>query len=219
MPLASVAFAPASAVRNVETWVALVLTITGTIGGTATGAIIALRGARSLSRDERIAAERAENLRAFRVFVAEAVQAISELKQLPPVPKPWPTDRLLELVERPLRGGKAGMQMATRSRIYKRYGDRHLNLAGRLGAALVDLMMRDLPPNVEAAVQRAADYVKRLGEQRTPELIAEWGAVHADLVAAGHELRALATDSSHTASHTLPTNAVERRVVKVEADG
>jgi hypothetical protein len=60
-----------------------------------------------------------------------------------------------------------------------------------LGAALVDLMMRDLPPNVDAAVQRASDYVKCLGEQRTSELVAEWGAVHADLMAAGHELRAL----------------------------
>jgi len=57
-------------------------------------------------------------------------------------------------------------------------------------------MMRDLPPNVDTAVQRASDYVKCLGEQRTPELIAEWGAVHADLMAAGHELRALATPTS-----------------------
>jgi hypothetical protein len=178
-------------VHDVEAWIALVITTAGAIGGTATGAIIALKGARSLSRDERIAAERAENLRAFRIFVAETVQSVSELKQLPPVPKPWPTDRLIELAERPLRGGKVGMQMATRSRIYKRYGDRHLDLAGRLGAALVDLMMRDLPSNVDAAVQRASDYVQRLGEQRTPELIAEWGAVHADLIAAGHELRAL----------------------------
>jgi hypothetical protein len=187
----------------VEVWVALVVTIGGTIGGTATGAIIALKGARSLSRDERIAAERAENLRAFRVFVAEAVQSVSELKQLPPVPKPWPTDRLIELLERPLRGGKAGMQMATRSRVHKRYGDRHLNLAGRLAAALVDLMMRDLPPNADAAVRRASDYVMRLGEQRTSELIAEWGAVHADLIAAGDELQALTAGSSHTASHKL----------------
>ena len=56
-----------------ETWIALVVTTGGTIGGTATGAIIALKGARSLNKDERIAAERAENLRAFRVFVAEMV--------------------------------------------------------------------------------------------------------------------------------------------------
>lgn len=156
-----------------EAWIALVITTAGTIGGTATGAIIALKGARRLSR---IAAERAENLRAFRIFVAETVQSVSELKQLPPVPKSWPTDRLIELAERPLRGGKAGMQMATRSRIYKRYGDRHLDLAGRLGAARVDLMMRDLPPNVDAAVQRASDYVKCLGEQRTPRVDRRMGS-------------------------------------------
>jgi Tfp pilus assembly protein PilX len=92
-----------------ETWIALVVTTGGTIGGTATGAIIALKGARSLNKDERIAAERAENLRAFRLFVAEMVLSVSELRQLPPVPKSWPTDRVIELVERPLRGGKAGI--------------------------------------------------------------------------------------------------------------
>lgn len=98
------------------------------------------------------------------------------------------------------------MHMATKSRIHKRYGDRYLDLAGRLGAARVDFMMRDLPPNVDAAVQRASDYVKRLGEQRTPELIDEWAGVHADLIAAGHEMRALAARSSHGTSHILPTN-------------
>jgi hypothetical protein len=144
----------------VETWIALAITAGGTIGGTATGALIALKGARSLNKDERIAAERAENLRAFRLFVAEMVLSVSELRQLPPVPKSWPTDRVIELVERPLRGGKAGMHMATKSRIYKRYGDRYVDLAGRLGVARVDLMMRHLPPNVDAAVQRASDYVK-----------------------------------------------------------
>jgi hypothetical protein len=193
-------------VHDVEAWIALLSTTAGTIGGTATGAIIALKGARNLSKDERIAAERVDNLRALRVFVAETVLSVSELRQLPPVPKSWFSDRVIELVERPLRGGKAGMHMATKSRIHKRYGDRYLDLAGRLGAARVDFMMRDLPPNVDAAVQRASDYVKRLGEQRTPELIDEWAGVHADLIAAGHEMRALAARSSHGTSHILPTN-------------
>jgi hypothetical protein len=201
-----------------ETWIALVVTTGGTIGGTATGAIIALKGARSLNKDERIAAERAENLRAFRLFVAEMVLSVSELRQLPPVPKSWPTDRVIELVERPLRGGKAGMHMAAKSRIYKRYGDRYVDLAGRLGAARVDLMMRHLPPNVDAAVQRASDYVKCLGEQRTPELIAEWEAVHAELIAAGHELRALAARSSHGTSHTLPTNDAGQHEIKAQPE-
>jgi hypothetical protein len=94
---------PRATVHDVEAWIALIITTAGTIVGAATGAIIALKAARNLSKDERVAAERADNLRSFRIFVAETVLSVSELRQIPPVPEPRPTDRLIEMVERPLR--------------------------------------------------------------------------------------------------------------------
>ncbi len=71
-----------------EAWIGLVGTAAGTIGGAMVGAAITLRGARRLNRNERIAAERSEALRAYRVFVAEAVKSVAELRRLPPVPSP-----------------------------------------------------------------------------------------------------------------------------------
>jgi hypothetical protein len=79
-------------------------------------------------------------------------------------------------------------------------------------------MMRELPPDVAAAIDRASDYIARLGVQRTPELITEWGAIHADLIAAGNELRALAGRSSQQTSHTSQ-NVAEQCSLGAEADG
>jgi len=186
-----------------EAWIALVVTVGGTVGGTAMGAVIALKGARSLSRDERDAAARAETLRAYRLFVGEAVKSVAELRRLPPVTEPNPLEKVGELVDR-LGRSDAEVTMRTRARIYERYGDRHLVLADQLAAAAVDLRLRELPPAARAAVDGAIDYVERLGEQRSEEILAEWKGVHGRLISAGEKVKRWA--SSHRSSHTLPTN-------------
>lgn len=171
-----------------EGWVALLISIGGTISGTVAGAVVGLTGARKLSRDERMAQERTETLRSFRNYVGEVVQSVAELRQLPAVPE---TNRVADLatglVDR-VRG-EAAVHMATRMRIHQRYGDRYFELAGKLAAAAIDLRLRNLPETARAAVDRANDYVERLGENRSSELIAEWKGVHADLMAAGEELQ------------------------------
>jgi hypothetical protein len=69
-----------------------------------------------------------------------------------------------------------------RSREYRRYGYRLRELAAELAAAFVDLQVRPMSDELGAAVVRAKRYVEQLGEQRTPELIAEWPAIHAELM-------------------------------------
>jgi hypothetical protein len=187
----------------VEAWVALVTTTAGTIGGAVTGAVIALKGARSLSRDEREAAARAETLRAYRLFVGEAVKSVAELRRLPPAVEPNALEKVGEFVDR-LGRSDAEVTMRTRARVHERYGDRHLVLADEFAVAAVDLRLRELPTAVRAAVDAAADYVARFDEQRSDELTAEWKDVHARLNAAGEELRRWA--APHSSPHTLPTN-------------
>jgi hypothetical protein len=171
--------------------------VIGVLAGAALGSGITILGTRRLSKDERVAAEHAENLRAFRLFVSEAALSVSELRQLPSVPKPWPTDAAVTWLTTLLRGGEAGAQMATRRRVYQQYGNRYEDLAGRFAAAYMDLRLRDLPSSVDATVERTADYIARLGEDRTPELKDEWKVIHAALMASGDELKAVARSSSH----------------------
>lgn len=166
--------------------------VIGALAGAALGAGITIFGTRRLNKDEREAAEHSETLRAFRAFVSEAALSVAELRQLPAVPEPWPTDAAVARFTTLLWGGKAGAQMATRRKVYRRYGDRHLELAGRFASAYMDLRLRDLSPSVGSIVERTADYIAKLGEDRTPELQGEWKEVHAALMAAGDELKALA---------------------------
>ncbi len=117
---------------------------------------------------------------------------MSELRQLPSVPKPWPTDAAVTRLTTLLRGGGAGAQMATRRKVYRQYGNRHDELASRLAASYMDLRLRDLPPSGDATVARTADYIAKLGEDRTAELKEESKVVHAALTASGDELKAVA---------------------------
>jgi hypothetical protein len=52
-----------------------------------------------------------------------------------------------------------------------------------LAAAAAELQVRPIPDELRAAFDRANNYIERLGEQRTPELLAEWSSVHDDLMA------------------------------------
>jgi hypothetical protein len=69
---------------------------------------------------------------------------------------------------------------------------------------MVDLMMRDLPAEIDDAVDRASSYVEKLSKKRTPELSAEWKEVHAQLMAAQIVLRDRAREASEPA-HKLAT--------------
>jgi hypothetical protein len=141
-----------------EAWVALVITTVGTISGTGVGAIIALKGARTLNKEDREHRERAETLQAFRIYSGLVVQAVSELRQLPPVPDPNPvTDAVGGIINR-IRGD-AATQIATKGRVHQLFGDRPLDLAGKLGAAAVDLRLRELPAAVRAAIDKTNDYI------------------------------------------------------------
>jgi hypothetical protein len=200
----------------VEAWVALVTTTAGTIGGAVTGAVIALKGARSLSRDEREAAARADTLRAYRLFVGEAVKSVAELHRLPPVVEPNALEKVGEFVDR-LGRSEAELTMRTRARIHERYGDRPLVLADQLAAAAVDLLLRELPITVRAAVDGTAEYIERLSEQRSEEILSKWKDVHARLIAAGEELQRWA--APHSSPHTLPTNDDGQHRAEVSAAG
>lgn len=135
--------------------------VIGALAGAALGSGITILGTRRLSKDERAAAENAENLRAFRLFVSEAALSVSE------------------------------------------------QLAGRFAAAYMDLRLRDLPSSVDGTVERTADYIAKLGEDRTPELKDEWKAIHAALMASGDELKAVARGSSPKSKDSVDRSGPE----------
>jgi hypothetical protein len=58
----------------------------------------------------------------------------------------------------------------------------------RLLAAIAILQVIDLPKEVKAVVDEAVEYVERLGENRSPELVAQWPAIHKRLLGAADAL-------------------------------
>lgn len=196
--------------------VALVVATAGTLGGAVGGAVVTLKGARSLSRDEREAIERRETARAYRAYVAEAVKSVAELRQLPPVPKPDPLTEAVGSVLGAFRSD-ADETMATKRRIYQQYGERHQRLADQLVTIGIDLVLREIPASARAAVKTTNDYILRLSEERSEELAAEWKEIHAQLMAAGTEVRDWG--ASHKAPHKLPTNDVEQRESEGQSEG
>jgi hypothetical protein len=162
----------------------LVVTAVGTAGGTALGAVLGLRGARAISREERAEAVHAETVRAFTGYVSALIPIVSELREVPPVPKASP---IAEIVDQ-LRG-EAATYIAARWREQELFGGRNREQGARLAAADIDLRLRPLPAGVRAAIDAANDYVERLSADRSEELIAEWPEIHQRLMAAGAELR------------------------------
>jgi hypothetical protein len=121
--------------------------------------------------------------RAFGVYLGALYPAVAELRELPPVRQPSPLVALMNRLEpRDVAWAKQ------REREFRRYGDRHRQNASALAAAVADLQVQAKPDLLRVAFDRANDYIERLGEQRTPELRAEWTSVHAHLMREAHAI-------------------------------
>jgi hypothetical protein len=196
-----------------EEWIALAITAAGSVGGTALGALLGLKGARDISREERAEAAQNETLRAFSTYFGALVPVVSELRQLPAV-ETSPAVDLLNRVDKAIRG-EGAIYLAARRREQQILGGRPREMSARLGAAYIDLRLRDLPPTVRAVIEESSDYVGRLGEQRTDELIGEWPAIHARLIGANDELR---RGLPHSPPLTLPMHNEAPATSKVTDD-
>jgi hypothetical protein len=146
-----------------EEWIALAITAAGSVGGTALGALLGLKGARDISREERAEAAQNETLRAFSTYFGALVPVVSELRQLPAV-ETSPAVDLLNRVDKAIRG-EGAIYLAARRREQQILGGRPREMSARLGAAYIDLRLRDLPLTVRAVIEESSDYVGRLGEQ------------------------------------------------------
>jgi hypothetical protein len=182
-----------------DTWIAVAITAVGTVGGTSIGAVIGLRGARAISRDERAEQARAETLRAFTEYFSALVPVVAELRQLPPAPKSSPLADLVDHVR-----GEAATYIATRRRLQQLGGDGIREQAVGLAAASLDLRLRPLPQRVSDVIDDANDYVERLGNQRSKDLVAEWPGIHKRLMAANAKLRALSPDEHRDLAREAP---------------
>ena len=196
-----------------EEWIALAITAAGSVGGTALGALLGLKGARNISREERAEAAQNQTLRAFSTYFGALVPVVSELRQLPAV-ETSPAVDLLNRVDEAIRG-EGAIYLAARRREQQILGGRPREMSARLGAAYIDLRLRDLPPTVSAVIEESSDYVGRLGEQRTDELIGEWPAIHARLIGANDELR---RGLPHSPPLTLPMHNEAPSTSKVTDD-
>jgi hypothetical protein len=205
-----------------EAWLALIVTTASTIGGAVTGAVIALKGARGLSRDERQAYERAETVRVYRLFVEEMTKMIIAMARLPRVA---PSNIMEEAASGLLNllRGEERTQMAHRRRIRESYGDRYYDLGDRIVATSSNLRLREMPSSARAAIDDALDYMRQVTQtmmgpvtEGPAPLCAEWDDVSSRLFAAGQELERWA--SSNDSPHTLRTNVDKQRSTESHKD-
>lgn len=85
-------------------------------------------------------------------------------------------------------GWRTVAQVAHRHAEYRLAGNRYREVPARLGAAVAQLQVLPLPPDVRAAVDAANNCIERLSQDRSPELQAEWSNVHARLMDAAQTL-------------------------------
>lgn len=152
-----------------QDWITAVIGVCGTVAGTAAG----YRGAFAISRDERKAAMRERMRVALADYFGECVVSVAELRDLPPNKDPNWFDKLIN----DLRGEQANW-LARRRAEYRLTGDRYRELAAGLARAAIQLRALPLPSEARAAVDAATNYVERLGQDRSPEIFAEWPEIH-----------------------------------------
>jgi hypothetical protein len=164
---------------SVDAWVTGAIGICGTLSGTGLGYVGAVR----ISRRDRAAALRGQIRSAAAVYLGALYQSVGELRDLPPKKTPNALDRGVSKLQ-----GEQGACIARRRAEYRLSGDRYRQLAGQLASAAAQLHVLPLPPDLDAAVAAANEHVEKLSDRRTPELIAEWPAVRASLLAATKKL-------------------------------
>lgn len=158
-----------------DEWITGAIGVCGTLSGTGLGYVGAVR----ISRRDRAAALLAQIRSAAAVYLGALYQSVGELHELPPNRDPNALDRGIRRLQ-----GEQGAWVAQRRAEYRLSGDRYRQLAGQLASAAAQLHALPLPPDLDAAVAAANEYVEKLSEQRTPELIAQWPATRAALLAA-----------------------------------
>ena len=156
-----------------QDWIVALIGVGGTLGGTGFGYL----GARAINRDDRSAALREQMRTAVGDYFGLLVVSVAELRDLPPRKEPNALDQAVDKLR-----GEQGAWVARRRTEYRLTGDRYRQIASQLAVATVKLQTLPLPPDVRAAVDAGNDYVERLGEDRTPELVKEWAEVHERMV-------------------------------------
>lgn len=182
-----------------QEWITSAIGVTGALVGAGVG----YGGALAISRRDRAADIQQKIRDAFGLYLGTLYASVAEGLELPPNRPPTRLDRAVERVQ-----GQQGAWLARRRREYQLSGDRYRELAARLSAAEAQLQVLPLSPGLRGAVNAANDYVRRLGEDRSPEIKAEWSAIHSQLMRANSQLGSnMSTDDS---SHRLLSRPLTR---------
>jgi hypothetical protein len=129
-----------------------------------------------LSRRERRLAQRDELRRALGAYLGALYEAVAFLRQMPDVPDGGWLTGLGTLGER--------ISWVSAQRHLAMLGSRPLQAQERVVAALAQLQVLKLPPELQRAVEASAQFVERLAGSRAPEVVDRWPEVYADLHAA-----------------------------------
>ena len=162
-----------------QEWVTSLIVVGGTLAGTGLG----YRGALAINRRDHASALRDRMSSALAEYLGILYASVAELRDLPANKPPNWLDQAINKIR-----GEHATWLVHRHAEYRLAGNRYRELPARLGAAIAQLQVLPLPPDVRAAVDAANNYIERLSQDRSPELKAEWSDVYARLMDAAQML-------------------------------
>jgi|SRR6478752_5333871 len=146
------------------------------------GALIGLAGALLVDQVQSRRALRTERQRAFAAFMGALYPAVAELRDMPPNRSGGLFERFDSLLSTPQA------EWARSRQAIAKISPLLFGRIDRLLAALALLQVMDFPEEVMAEIDKAVEYVERLGENRTPERVEEWPVIRERLLDAGDRL-------------------------------
>lgn len=138
--------------------------------GTLAGASLGLAGGAAISRGERRESRRIEMRQVYARFLAATYSAVAELRELPPGSEGTTISRILDQIR-----GEEASYVQTRKTLAE-MGNTHIARMDRMNAAIAEIQVLDLPPELIAIVNDTGEYVQRLSDERTEPVKAEWPA-------------------------------------------
>jgi len=165
------------------------------------GGVCGTSGSAWIGSRERKKERNAEMRRSYAAYLGAFYQAVAIIREVPEVPPSGPTSKAeawlrAKLAEPSSPSWAMGavkhidsaVWVRTQERLQRVTGGRLHDASAQVVTAGAFLQVLPLPDEARAAVERANDYLIRLGSDRSPERLGEYAGIYAALRAAGKQM-------------------------------
>jgi hypothetical protein len=170
-------------------------------GSVIGGGVCGTGGSAWIGSRERKKERKAETRRSYAAYLGAFYQAVSIIREVPEIPPAGPNSKAEEWLRAKLAEPSspswatsavkhidAAAWVRTQERLQRVTGGRLHDTSAQVVTAGAFLQVLPLPDDARAAVERANEYLIRLGSDRSPERLADYAGIYAGLRAAGKQM-------------------------------